>query len=489
VIPRRLVLVLVGVCLSLLLGACDGEPATRAGADSATRVLTASSYFPSGYPSGDTLAELASQVATTSSGSIRISALPATYSQSDNDPGSELLNLVMDGAVDVAVVPARIFDAEGVSSLDALQAPFVFTSTEQADSLLGDPIVGEMLSPLNAIGVKGLALTYDALRNALGYQRPLVSPGDFAGKAFAFRPNHVTRAAMAVLGASEYEDVGAAFERAIADRSVVGLEDSLNQPNRQGVGWSVGNEFLSFKANVIVVNAQVWGGLDDSQRESMQSAADATREWSRSSMSWHLDLAAAASKFCDSGAGDVVLGSETDVAAMRAAVAPVIEELRSDPLTASVLDRIDQIEGEVSATVAKPCQAGPSPQSGWRPVAPAGDQHVVDGVWRVDVRAARLLDAGVGPSDASNNESVWTVTIDGSEVRARSVKGDDCAAAMTLRGDRLSIVWDEATGCGGDFTVRFRVDRDVLHLDQATGVEPGGAAFYDAFFAPGLTRV
>ncbi len=284
-------------------------------------------------------------------------------------------------------------------------------------------------------------------------------------------------------------EVGATFEKAIADESVAGLEDSFNQPNRQAVGWSVGNEFLSFKANVIVVNRQVWTGLDDRQREYLQSAADATREWSHTEMSWHLDLATASRLFCESGAGDVVIASEADLEAMRAAVVPVIEELRSDRLTASVLDRISQIEGEVSATVAEPCQAPSSDGSGWRPVSPVGDQHVVDGVWRIEVDAARLIAAGASPSDASNNESIWTWTIDGSVVHARSVKGDDCVAELTRRGDRLSIAWDEATGCGGDFTARFMVDADALYLDRAVSDEPGAATLYDAFFAPGFTRV
>ncbi len=486
---RPVALLLFGSCVALILGGCSGQPATRAGADSTSRALTAAAYFPGGYPSGDTLDQLASHVAANSSGSIRIAEGPSPYTQTNKDPGSQLLNMVMDGTIDLAVVPARVFDVEGVSSLDALQAPFVFTSTEQADALLGDPVAASMLAPLDAIGVKGLALTYDALRNAVGYQRPLVSPSDFAGQAFAFRPNTVTRAAVTALGAHEYAEVGATFERAIADETVAGLEDSINQPNRQGIGWSVGNEFLSFKANVIVVNAQVWDGLDDRQRESLQAAAEVAREWSYTAMPWHLDLAAAAREFCESGAGDVVVASDTEVAAMRAAVAPVIDKLRSDPLTASVLDRITQLEGEVSATAAESCQRVPSGDSGWRPVVADGDQHVVDGVWRIEVDAERLLAAGASPSDASNNESIWTWTINGSVVRARSVKGDDCVAALTRRGDRLSILWDEATDCGINFTARFRVDTHVLSLDRAVADELGAAALYDAFFAPGFTRV
>ena len=110
-------------------------------------------------------------------------------------------------------------------------------------------------------------------------------------------------------------------------------------------------------------------------------------------------------------------------------------------------------------------------------------------MWRIEVDAERLLAAGASPSDASNNESIWTWTINGSVVRARWVKGDDCVAALTRRGDRLSILWDEATDCGINFTARFRVDTHVLSLDRAVADELGAAALYDAFFAPGFTRV
>ena len=85
---RPVALLLFGSCVALILGGCSGQPATRAGADSTSRALTAAAYFPGGYPSGDTLDQPASHVAANSSGFIRIAEGPSPYTQTNKDPGS-----------------------------------------------------------------------------------------------------------------------------------------------------------------------------------------------------------------------------------------------------------------------------------------------------------------------------------------------------------------------------------------------------------------
>ena len=252
----------------------------------------------------------------------------------------------------------------------------------------------------------------------------------------------------------------------------------------------MGNEFLALKANAVVVNSEVWAGLDAAQQAALREAARRTAAWSMTEMELHRDLDEASVLFCASGAGDVVLATDSQVAAMRAAVAPVVTRLRRDPLTAQVIDRARALEaslGEVDAAAA--CTNEGAPVAPWEPIQARGDQSVLDGTWRINVTAERLRSAGVSPADASNNAAAWTFTFAGSNVRAQATNGTDCQARLTLAEPLLTIRWDETTGCGGDFTARYRLNRDRLELTDSEGPEPGSDVFNDAFFAPGLRRV
>jgi hypothetical protein len=118
-----------------------------------------------------------------------------------------------------------------------------------------------------------------------------------------------------------------------------------------------------------------------------------------------------------------------------------------------------------------------------------GDQGAIDGTWRHVVKADTLLAAGVSRTEASNNVGVWTWTFEHGQVTASKEGQAPCSAEVRIRGDRASFIWDEATGCSGDFTMRFRTTGDTLTLDQATGPTPDIPNFSNAFFSTGLSRL
>ena len=486
--PRpRLTWLAAPVALSIALTSCSADPPTRSGAEERSRTLTAATYFPPGYPSGDQLAHLAATLEA--GGPLRITTQSVTQT-ADEDPGSTVLAMVRAGDLDIAIVPTRVFDLVGVTSFQGLQAPLHFISVEQADAVVTDPVADTMMQPATSLGLTPLALTFDALRNVKGYRGALTKPEDFAGHAIAARPSAATDRTLTALGATTYRAVGAAFEKDVQDGKVVGLEDSINQSNLQGAGTSVGNEFLSFKANAIVVNTSVWNGLTAAQQSRLRDAAQSTRTFSTTDMAQHMDIAAAAAAYCASGSGDVVVASDDDVAAMRAAVEPVITWMRRDELTARVIDRVDAL-GAARPPVNKvtPCRASVAPHTQYTPVEPMGDQGAIDGTWRHVVTADTLLAAGVSRTEASNNVGVWTWTFEHGQVTATKEGQAPCSAEVRIRGDRASFIWDEATGCSDDFTMRFRTTGDTLTLDQATGPTPDIPNFSNAFFSTGLSRL
>ncbi len=484
----RLLAAGIAVTVPMVLTSCDSSP-TRSGAAEEERTLVAATYFAVGYPSGDTLDHLVTTLDDSGSVHLRVET-ESLLSTTNQDPGSDLLALVRAGDLDVAVVPTRVFDLVGVTGFQGLQAPLHFVSVEQADAVLTDPIAERMMEPVESLGLVPLALTFDAMRDMKGYAGALTAPDDFAGRQVAARPSDATRLAIEALGATVYPEVGRPFEEAVSAGEVAALEDSLNQSNLEGAGTSVANEIWSFKANVIVVNEDAWHTLSGAQQDRLRDAAAGARDFSTSTMAYHLDLADAARTYCAGGHGDVVMASEADLLAMRAALEPMVDRLRSDELTADVIDRVDELATDhPPVTPVQPCVASTTETGGYAPVEAVGDQTVLDGTWRLEVSRETLLEAGVGPTDASNNMGIWTWRVGQGHAIPIKEGQAPCDSEYRIDADRLSILFDEASGCSDDFTAHWRREGDRLLLTDVESPVVGGAVFYEAFFSGGLTRI
>ena len=74
---------------------------------------------------------------------------------------------VVRGDLDMGMIPARAWDTEGVTSLRALNAPFLVTSDNLTAQIVTGVLAPEMLAGLETVGVTGLALIPEGLRHAL----------------------------------------------------------------------------------------------------------------------------------------------------------------------------------------------------------------------------------------------------------------------------------------------------------------------------------
>lgn len=482
-VVRSTGLILVGV---LLVACALQSPATRGGAADQARQLTAGAYFAEGFPSGDSLAHMAQSLSSTN-GNLTLHVVTPPYSSLDKDPSSAVLARVQSGQLEVGLIATRVVDLAGVTSFQALQAPLHFTSVEQADAVLADPIADRMMAPMTSLGVTPLALTFDALRTVKGYQHPLIAPADYVGKSVAFRPSAITREVISALGATEDPTVGPEFEDRVKAGWANGLEDSINQPNVQANGVVAGNEFLSLKANVILVNSAVWNGLSATQQASLRSAAVDTRAFASAAMARHVDLARASKAFCQAG-NDVVIAPPEALAAMKQTLEPVERKLRKDPLTAEAIDRIDAIGASVpDATSAIACTHPSPPSTGpWTPVAPQDDQTVLDGTYRMRVRAAYLIAAGWESSDAHNQDGIWTLSVADGRLTLAKENDRPCSGKLLINGDHASALGSE--DCLGRFTVRVTHTGDRVVFDQVHGADPSWDSRLDAFYAPGFVR-
>ncbi len=286
--------------------------------------------------------------------------------------------MVRDDRADLGVVSARTFDTLGVTSFQALQAPYLVTSNELLDKVLADPVAGEMLDGTKELGLVGLGLAFDFLAYPGGFGGPLLSPEDYRGEAFQVRPSRANDLLTQALGATSDPRNGGAL---------------------------AANEPAFARANVIVANEKVCAGLSAAQQQALRDAASQTREWMAAR---HSDPAEMAAAYCSQGFGDIVVATPDDMAAMKAATAPVVQAMQRETTTHEVIARIRELAKSVTPPATPVACAAKQATVPVPEITLKGDQGAIDGVWRIEADKQVLLDGGVSAIDAPRRHRTWT---------------------------------------------------------------------------------
>ncbi len=478
------------LALPAIATACGGaQPATKAGGgDIAPVTLDATSYGQQGRAAYDQLVEFAKQVDTLSGGAMTVKIGPPA-DNSRPDTSAEAIGMVRDGRAAVGVVSSRTFDLLGVNSLQALQAPFLITSQALADRVLDDPIAGDMLAGLDRIGLTGLGLVYDDLTVPVGFSAPLQSPQDFAGATITSRPSRAGDAVLKALGATPSPLNGGDAVDAATAGQLDGTVDALEQPTSPVNGTATGNAALYLKTNALVISKKVFDGLTAAQQDVLRQAATNTRAWWTTKRP---DEASSVTAYCASGHGDVVVASDTDLAALQHATEPVVTAMEQDAATRKMITRIRALGADVTPPPLTACRAaGPAASTAVvAPFAAKGDQSVLDGHWRLVVDGKALEANGITGPDVGNNAGEWNFMFSDGKATGTEPHDVACRAAYVINGDRLFFNGVADTSCGGTFTVRFVRSGDRLTftiLDPGTSM--GSTAFGEAFFKNALRRV
>ena len=131
-----------------------------------------------GSPEAQAIAFFAGEVKRLSGGTVLVSPL---IESADRD--AENIEAVTSGAIEMIITQARNWDEFGVTSMQALQTPFLITSS--ALGVRPRPVTrDELIGGLHSKGVDGLALWPTDLRHPVSFGAPLVSPADFKGIEF-----------------------------------------------------------------------------------------------------------------------------------------------------------------------------------------------------------------------------------------------------------------------------------------------------------------
>ncbi|HKY55898.1 MAG TPA: hypothetical protein VJM08_16395 [Anaerolineales bacterium] len=148
--------------------------------------------------------EFIEQVNTLSNGSITIQPIldAGAHTTPSFEPG--IVKALKEGRYDLGLVASRAFDTQGITSFQALQAPFLITNDALSKAVATSDISTRMLDSLSSAEIVGLTLWPEDLRQPFSVMadKPILAPEDFAGLNVRAIPSGVTYTLLERLGAT-----------------------------------------------------------------------------------------------------------------------------------------------------------------------------------------------------------------------------------------------------------------------------------------------
>jgi TRAP-type C4-dicarboxylate transport system substrate-binding protein len=320
--------------------ACAGSPSppitTEAGgsatpaSDTDAIVLTIGTSDLDTMPGAGQIKHFAQQVSERSEGAITLEPQwDAARNTSHWDQA--VARMLLDGDLDLAMIPSRAWDDLGVTSLRALNAPFLITTDTLTEKVVTDPeLVEQLTSGLPDVGVEALGVFPEGLRHPFGVQGALGGPDDYEGG--------VVRAGWSRTADAMFRALGASTDDARLDAStMIGAESSYRLTP---AGTATGNVVFYPKINVLTLSAAVQ--LTPEQRTILEEAAGATADWVLDSLPTDAE---SARTYCTEG-GRIAGAKPAEIAALVTATRGVVEDLRADETTAALIDAITELAQE-----------------------------------------------------------------------------------------------------------------------------------------------
>ena len=400
---------------SLVLGSCGShggaasrnDPAVpKAGGKTPPITITIADSQQSTEPSSGPLAEFAAEVASLSNGSMIVKLAYDASARDATDPGSDkpIITRLRAGDFQMAVVPARAWSFAGVSSLQALQAPFLVQSDDQMDAIVRDKgVVSRLFAGFDAVGVNGLTIFPESLRHFFSMTTPILTPADVKGRRIRAISSPDVARIFSTLGATPVDPPPQEFRTGAVDGTITATEsgfdialDAIPRP-----ATATGNLILYPKMVTLVANSRFWAGLNDQQRTELMTAAQKAQAMAIANRASDGESAA---RYCDGG-GTVVLTDAKSVADFRSAAEPLYAELEQNSDTKRTIAAIDALgRGTQPAPVMACAPAEPSAPKDL--VAKGGD--LPNGVYRVELTDEYLRAAGLNDELVHENHGVFT---------------------------------------------------------------------------------
>jgi TRAP-type C4-dicarboxylate transport system substrate-binding protein len=475
---RRLAVQAIGLLSSLAVIAsgcsASSDPGDKAGGVGEPAVLRIAG---GGAPYRPALDEFIQRVGEVSGGQLRIDVVASP-------PGSELdaIAYVAAGKSELTAVGYRGFDGLG-AGFRALLAPMLVDSAALEDAVLRSNIASTILADADAVGVVGVAIVPGrGPMKPFATQHPLVSLADWHGITFETYSSESQAAAVRALGGFATDASSPARDDGLKSGAIQGFSTGILaytvNASEKLAPYVTTNVNLWPGMQVLIGNAAAIGRLSEKDRSWLR---DAARDVLGSSMVREDDAQLAV--LCKAGA-QLSSASDAEIAALRAAVAPVYSELEQNAETKSIIDRITALKQSTPANAPPAIPAGCGPKATGKP-----ETNALNGTWTTAhltesefVKA--FLAAGFSEEDShqafrgmgTGAASYGTISVvfdhgDFTEFQAgdggtpvvenRAVYVDDGDGTVRLTTDGTEI-----------YSYQIQGDRLRLHLESATC--PGG---------------
>lgn len=351
-LARRMLALCSAATLALGAAACGDDDG--GGSDAATIKL--GYVTPAAHPYGQAVDRFVALAEEKSGGSLEFETLPS-YSGGD----VPLLDDVIAGTVQAASVSSAVWGAKGVTSFDALQAPFLITRYDLEDQVISGEIGTEMLAGVEKLGLVGLAIHEGGLRKPLGAKKPITTLADFKNLKIRSVQSPVLQAGLEALGASPTPIPVTEIYTSLRNGTVDAMESNLGLTQTFKL-YEVA-KFTTLNVNlwpfptVLVMNKSVFDGLSDAQKTAI---TDAAKEIPSFSIGIFTDPKNnLIPTLCEEG-HKFAAAKPADLQAMAAATAKVGEKLAADdPATGDFITRITALRDALPAPSAPaPLPAG-----------------------------------------------------------------------------------------------------------------------------------
>lgn len=411
------------------------------------------------------------QVAKLSRGTLRVRVIYDAAGHERPDVEAQVARKVRDGSFDLGWIGAAAWDELGVTSFQALHAPFLVTDDRLLDRVATGPLADTMLDGLRVAGVQGLGVVPESLRNPVGLRRPLVSLGSFRGARLVVTPSRATDAALRVLRATPVHRLGKADQDVIRRGQADGWLESL--VGFFGPDIVTGNVSFFPVLHTLFANPASLRALTAVERGALEQAAARTLAYA---VAKRRSAQAVIDQFCSTprsasatGGGRVVLASRAELAALLRATRPVYSELERDPHTKSLISQIQALKRSLPPAPALRVPRGCSvpPESG--PTGSTASQTTtkLDGTYRWVLTKADAIRFGEPPDQAPVG-GVSTMTL---RNRKWQIGEGPNPGTYTVSGNRIAFSWPSENSV---LIFTFSHDRDgTLHLTPAQSVDQG----------------
>jgi TRAP-type C4-dicarboxylate transport system substrate-binding protein len=412
-----------------------------------------------------------SRVKERSGGNVRIQ-LASRWGDYATDAEQQVVRAVAAGKVDLGWAGTRVFDTMGVTSFQALQAPMLIDSYALQQAVVASDLPGQMMQGLNEVGVRGLGVLADGLRQPIAVKHPMLGLADWRGITFGTGKSQGQAQAIRALGATPMEVFRRSRNEALHNGRIGGFEMNLLLYEHNVLApqapYVTANVTLWPQMDVLLANPGRLAKLTEQQQGWLQQAAqDATGRSAALTDRANRD-AQGLKNACESGTR-FANASQADLAALRKAFIPVYASLERNPQTKAFIQRIQALKRSTPAGAPLAIPAGCTGNAPEQPAASTGTAPAdLNGTYRYLLTKEDARKA----ADPELNEYPQVITV---KLKDGQVDGG-CfgqGATYSVAGDRITF---DAPEYGYSTTFTFSTDsKGNLHLTPVPPMDKGDA--------------